>query len=157
MWLVLARHFFERAASFRSNRLAWLTPYCSLADERYWDRHGLQWDFRFPRTPGSPGSVQILTKTSNNVNVRWESINVPVKNGPQTIKISELCQQCYFLKNGKNYMRVFSNYAQNYASTIYKSLLAIIRVPLFFVPLSSSLNSCNKAGNRVEGHPTWKK
>ena len=55
LWLVLTRHFSQRTASFRSNRLAWLTPYCSLAYERYWDRHGLQWDFQFPCTPGSPG------------------------------------------------------------------------------------------------------
>ena len=40
-WLVRARHFSERAVRFRSNRLAKLTPFCSLAYERYWDRHGL--------------------------------------------------------------------------------------------------------------------
>ena len=41
LWLVRARHFSERAIRFRSNRLAKLTPFCSLAYERYWDRHGL--------------------------------------------------------------------------------------------------------------------
>ena len=40
LWLVLARHFSERAKSFGSNRLAWLTPFCSLAYERYWAQHG---------------------------------------------------------------------------------------------------------------------
>ena len=43
LWLVRDRHFSERAIRFRSNRLAKLTPFCSLAYERYWDRHGLPW------------------------------------------------------------------------------------------------------------------
>jgi len=30
LWLVLARHFSERAERFRSNRLAWLTPFVAL-------------------------------------------------------------------------------------------------------------------------------
>ena len=50
LWLVLARHFSERAVSFRSNGPAYLTPVCSLAYERNWERPGLPWDFRFPYT-----------------------------------------------------------------------------------------------------------
>ena len=46
LWLVLFRHFSEIAVSFRSNRM----PFCSLAYERYWDRHGFPWDFRFAYT-----------------------------------------------------------------------------------------------------------
>ena len=85
LWLVLAHHFSERAVSFRSNRLAYLTPFCSLAYERYWDRHGLPWDFRFPYTL-VPGPISVLRKlliplkhrTTSGSN--WDlKINVPVK------------------------------------------------------------------------------
>ena len=50
LWLVLARHFSERAVRFRSNRLAQPTLFCSLAYGKYWDRHSLPWDFHFVYT-----------------------------------------------------------------------------------------------------------
>ena len=47
--------------------------------------------------------------------------NVPVKNDLVIIKICELCQQCWFFKNGKNYASSLK-LCQNYASTIYESV-----------------------------------
>ena len=61
LWLVPACHFSERAVSFRSNRLAQLTLFCSLAYGRYWDRHGLPSDFRFLYTL-VPGPISGLSK-----------------------------------------------------------------------------------------------
>ena len=61
LWLVLARHFSDRAVRFHSNRPAQLTPFCSPAYKRYWDRHGLPWDFS-SRTPQCQASISGLSK-----------------------------------------------------------------------------------------------
>ena len=61
-----------------------LTPFCSLPYERYWDPHGLPWDFRFPSTlvPGfiswlSKLQIQLKHRTTSAYN--WDlGINVPV-------------------------------------------------------------------------------
>ena len=85
LWLVLARHFSERAVSFRSNRLAQLTQFCSLAYGRYWDRHGLPWEFKFLYTlvPGpifGLSKLQIPLKHRTTSAYNWDlGINVPVK------------------------------------------------------------------------------
>ena len=79
--------------------------FVALPNERYWDRHGFQCDFRFQCTP-DPGSVihgelqrlliELKLKTSNNV-TKWS--NCSIKNDPIIIKM-----------------------AKNYASIIYEGL-----------------------------------
>ena len=66
-----------------------------------------------PPPPPPPGSV--TANTDQNIEQRVLGTNVPVKNDPMIIKICEL-------KMAK-IMLVCSNYAKNYASTVYKSLL----------------------------------
>ena len=107
LWLVPACHFSERAVSFRSNRLAQLTLFCSLAYGRYWDRHGLPLDFRFLYTL-VPGPISGLSK-----------LQIPLKHRTLGFKNQRACQnpkKCsdnyqnmqimlavLRFKNGKNY------------------------------------------------------
>ena len=104
VWLCLLVLVWSLPASYRA---AWLTPFGKLANERYCDQHHLA-------TSGPVISCQTaslrgkLSLPHQNANAA-KTLN---KKGLRRINIYRLCQQCYFLKIGENYV-----------STINKSLL----------------------------------
>lgn len=68
-------------------------PFCFLSYERYWDRHGLPWNFRFPTTLNPRlifelNKLQIPLKPRTTSAYNWDlAINVPVET--PTMKICE--------------------------------------------------------------------
>ena len=101
--------------------------------ERYWDWYGLPGDFRFPSTL-VPGPIfglskpQIPLKHGTTSAFNWDlGINVPLgtqkwSDNYQDIRI--MLAVLLFEKMG-TIMLLFSTYAKNYASTIYRSLTVV--------------------------------